>query len=197
MRKILILIFLVFIIAILNFFVNYYLKNNSNLEIYTFKTNSPKIPQNEEKSTYENFKSSDETQNKEIKENIQILEIKNIPTKKEDLLNKTKQEENINTSTDNEEILEIEVTVSEFKFEPNVIEAKEGQNVRIKIKNQGTIPHNFKIEKENSFVAQSSLIAPGETGTLEFKAPPKGEYDFYCSVGNHKLKGMFGKFIVK
>jgi len=199
MRRFLILIFLVFLVAILSFVINYYIKSNNNVEIYKISNNNQDI-QDKEIDYQETNRSEIGNQNKELEKEIQILEIKNITQKnKEVLLNTTSPEEETKISTDNQEEEKIEITIeaSEFKFEPNVIEVKEKQNVVIKIKNKGTIPHNFKIEKENFFIAQSSLIAPGETATLEFKAPSRGEYDFYCSIGNHKLRGMFGKFIVR
>ena len=50
---------------------------------------------------------------------------------------------------------------------------------------------------ENGRVAASQRIKGGETDVLGFAAPAEpGEYVFYCSVGNHRSRGMEGKLIV-
>lgn len=59
-------------------------------------------------------------------------------------------------------------------------------------------------EKENGYVTESKediiaytdVIGGGESTTITFKAPPKGVYNFLCSVPGH-FGLMKGKFIVE
>ncbi|MEP0004644.1 MAG: plastocyanin/azurin family copper-binding protein [Balneola sp.] len=59
-------------------------------------------------------------------------------------------------------------------------------------------------EKENGYVPESKeeiisftkVIAGGESTTITFEAPPKGIYNFLCSVPGH-FGLMKGKFIVE
>ena len=52
------------------------------------------------------------------------------------------------------------------------------------------------IPKSKDVIAGSKQANPGETVTLEFKAPTKGNYEFFCSYPGHSSK-MRGYFFVK
>ena len=52
------------------------------------------------------------------------------------------------------------------------------------------------IPKSKDVIAGSKQANPGETVTLEFKAPAKGNYEFFCSYPGHSGK-MRGYFFVK
>lgn len=44
----------------------------------------------------------------------------------------------------------------------------------------------------------TAKVRPGDNATvLEFTANQTGTFEYYCSVGSHREKGMFGKFIVE
>ncbi|MCS7183914.1 MAG: cupredoxin domain-containing protein [Patescibacteria group bacterium] len=193
---------IIFILALITFVFSYYLKNNSSLkEIQVL--NQPGL----------NY-SSEITQNNKVDDNLNNqnntltfspgqIKILNPVEEKRKRVNgdqnnlKTNLTESATETEENfEEIKEIIIEAIEFKFEPNIFRVKEGQQVKLIIKNKGKVPHNFKIEKEN-VVFQTSLIAPGEESILEFKAPTKGEYDFYSTLSDYKLRGMFGKMVVE
>jgi azurin len=102
------------------------------------------------------------------------------------------------------------------------ITVKEGSWARVTLKNEGIDPamiHNILfvnygtrkdlaqkgfeagleneyIPKEANLIAASKLAQPGETVVLEFKAPAKGNYEFFCSYPGHSQK-MRGYFFVK
>ena len=46
-------------------------------------------------------------------------------------------------------------------------------------------PDNEFIPSSPDLIAASGLALPGETITLEFKAPEKGNYEFFCSYPGH------------
>jgi uncharacterized cupredoxin-like copper-binding protein len=55
--------------------------------------------------------------------------------------------------------------------------------------NGGSATHDFVVERDGADVAATDTIAPGDSTTLEVDLEP-GEYVFYCSVGNHRARGM-------
>lgn len=114
---------------------------------------------------------------------------------------------------------EISMTMSdELAFEPNEIEAKVGETVRLTIENTGTALHDFTVEtiEVEGVMAQGSNPAPtgahgasmsseydlhvqidgGTTGTLEFMPMAAGEYEFRCTELGHAEGGMTGTLVV-
>ncbi len=53
--------------------------------------------------------------------------------------------------------------------------------------------HDFVIDELD--VASSELIDACES--IEFTADEAGEFEYYCSVGNHRANGMYGAFVVE
>ena len=88
------------------------------------------------------------------------------------------------------EFREITVTAKEFSYNPPAISVTAGEKVRILFKNEGTMPHDFRIEELD---IGTKVISPGQTDTLEFTAPSVGTYTFFCSVGSHRQLGMEGE----
>ena len=113
-----------------------------------------------------------------------------------------------------------------MKFDLNEIKVKEGQTVKLTLNHTGKAPlmamgHNFVLlaqgssfsdfamaamsakdndyipkDMESSVIAHTKTIGGGESVSIEFTAPAKGEYDFLCSFPGHS--GMMkGKFIVE
>ena len=54
--------------------------------------------------------------------------------------------------------------------------------------------HDFVIDELN---VKSEIIKSGETGEVEFTPDTIGEFEFYCSVGQHRANGMVGTLIVE
>jgi len=113
-------------------------------------------------------------------------------------------------------------TMMDMQYSLKNISVKAGSWVRINLVNKGEDPamiHNILvvnynkraevataaieagpeldyIPKSNDVIAGSKQANPGETVTLEFKAPSKGNYEFFCSYPGHSSK-MRGYFFVK
>lgn len=110
----------------------------------------------------------------------------------------------------------IRTTGSDLQFTPDRIAAKEGTRVRIRYVNEGTLPHNIvlvkdeadidvlgqaaldasdtgyvPLEYEERMIAYSTLAKPGETVEITFEVPPAGEYFFVCLYSGH-YNMMFG-----
>ncbi len=104
----------------------------------------------------------------------------------------------------------IRTTGSNLEFTPARISAKQGTRVRVRYVNEGTLPHNFVVvrddddidalgaaaydaaetcfvplEMEDRLIAYTTLASPGRTVEVTFTVPPRGEYTFACLVSGH------------
>jgi uncharacterized cupredoxin-like copper-binding protein len=89
---------------------------------------------------------------------------------------------------------EIEVLMSDFRFEPVTIEVSRGK-VKFKLKNTGVVEHDFVIPELG--LGTPPIPAGGEMVLeLDIKAQP-GRYRIECHVPGHREAGMVGTLVVK
>jgi len=91
----------------------------------------------------------------------------------------------------------VEITVgtdtgAELKFDPAELTVKAGADVRVTFENRASVPHNLTFQAPIN-VATSTVVAPGTSETVQFKAPAAGEYPFVCTLH----PGMGGKLVVE
>lgn len=88
----------------------------------------------------------------------------------------------------------ITVDMTEFKFEPNNIQAKTGQ-ITFNLVNNGSVDHDMHIEIPGN--AQTSpLVGPGESTTWTVTIDEAGTYEVWCTVPGHRESGMEGQLEV-
>ena len=113
-------------------------------------------------------------------------------------------------------------TMAEMKYDVEKITVKEGSKVKITLINEGidvAMQHNILfvnfgkrkdlaakavqagadknyIPQDPNLIAASDMAKPGETVVLEFDAPKKGNYEFFCSYPGHSMM-MRGYLFVK
>lgn len=75
---------------------------------------------------------------------------------------------------------------SEFHFTLSKRTVHRG-TVVFKVRNRGTIPHDFKIARH-----RTKLILPGKTATLRIVFKKTGRYHYLCTVSGHAAAGMKG-----
>lgn len=85
-------------------------------------------------------------------------------------------------------VKEFIVTGKNFSFSPDVISVKKGDRVKITFKNTAGF-HDFVIDEFGAATKQGQ--APFEE-VLEFTANKTGSFEYYCSVGSHRIMGMKG-----
>lgn len=86
------------------------------------------------------------------------------------------------------------------------IRVREGDQVSIKVINQGTMPHSFHMHSIHAgavdgtmFNNASGAIAPGHSFTYNFKADPVGVWPYHCHmmpISLHITKGLYGMMII-
>jgi len=91
------------------------------------------------------------------------------------------------------------INESEFKLDPNAVNATAGQVVHFTIKNAGTIEHNFTVELPSASIEKKlfdSNLKPGETRTVDFTFAQAGAWEMYCQLDKHEDLGMKGDISV-
>lgn len=92
----------------------------------------------------------------------------------------------------NPEMNIVEIEGGAYYFKPNEITVKKGETVKIVFANAGGM-HDFVIDDLD---VKTPVIQSGNTAEVEFSTDKVGEYEYYCSVGNHRQMGMVGTLTV-
>jgi len=90
-------------------------------------------------------------------------------------------------------VKEFTVTGKNFSFTPSLITVKKGDKVKITFKNDNGF-HDFVIDE---FGAATKQTQSPSTEVLEFVANKAGTFEYYCSVGSHRMMGMKGTLKVE
>ncbi len=87
---------------------------------------------------------------------------------------------------------EVEMTATDFAFDPDEITAEAGEDLAIVLTSEDIL-HDFTIDELDAHVAADR----GETATGGFTADEAGTYTYYCSVPGHREAGMEGTLTVE
>jgi uncharacterized cupredoxin-like copper-binding protein len=103
----------------------------------------------------------------------------------------------------------INVTLTDFQFEPNQFTIPAGQEIKFTASNNGAVVHNFVImklgtsagpmfdEEDVPNVYWQVELVPGGSAETSFTAPTDpGEYEVVCKTEGHIASGMTGKITV-
>lgn len=109
------------------------------------------------------------------------------------------------------EARDVSVVMRDIAFEPEVIEVRRGETVRLNFQNSGALVHDFSIDSmpmgrmemaggttgdghggHGSGAAMHLALPAGEHGMIEFEATEAGDYVFYCNEPGHREAGMHG-----
>lgn len=80
-----------------------------------------------------------------------------------------------------------------FSFNLSEIKVKKGDTVKIVFNNTEGL-HDWVVDEFN---AHTPRIQAGQSATIQFVADKAGTFEYYCSVGDHRAKGMRGSLIVQ
>ncbi len=101
------------------------------------------------------------------------------------------------------------VTMTDFKFQPDTLNVSAGQKVTVNLKNTGSVQHTFTVMKTpvsgsytsadaSNIYYDSGPVDAGASKTVTFTAPSTaGTYQFICTVQGHLEAGMHGSLVVK
>lgn len=105
------------------------------------------------------------------------------------------------------------ITMSDkMRFTPSVLEVKQGETLKLVLKNTGKLLHELVIGTQAELDAHAALmvkfpdmqhdepymahVAPGKTSPLIWTFNRSGEFDFACLIAGHYQNGMVGKIRV-
>jgi uncharacterized cupredoxin-like copper-binding protein len=103
----------------------------------------------------------------------------------------------------------LNISLTEFKFEPSSWSVPAGATVSVNLKNIGTVAHTWTVMKtpisgsytsadQSDILFNSGVVNPGQTKTVTFTAPSKaGTYQVICTQPGHFEAGMVGQLTVK
>ncbi|OGY39306.1 MAG: hypothetical protein A2418_00465 [Candidatus Brennerbacteria bacterium RIFOXYC1_FULL_41_11] len=84
-------------------------------------------------------------------------------------------------------------TASDFKYSLTELRVKKGDLVKIVLQNKEGF-HDLKIDE---FGVATEKLRVGQEDVVEFVADKIGTFEYYCSIGSHRLMGMKGNLIVE
>ena len=99
-----------------------------------------------------------------------------------------------------------------MRFTPDKIDVKQGETVKIVLKNTGAVTHELVIGTKKELDEHAALmlkfptmeheepymahVAPGKTGEIVWTFNKPGNFDFACLIAGHYQAGMVGKIAV-
>lgn len=90
----------------------------------------------------------------------------------------------------------VQVVADEWRLSPSRSKIKPGKT-RIEVVNMGEDDHDLRVARAGGgYRYDSDVIAPGERIELSFTAK-RGTYKLWCSLADHKAKGMTSKIQVR
>lgn len=90
--------------------------------------------------------------------------------------------------------VELAVELSEWTLGPGQISVPLGEQVHIRLFNNGSVGHGFTIEGLG--VNYDSPISAGGQQNVYFTADTAGSFPMFCPIPGHRGQGMEGVFIV-
>jgi plastocyanin len=91
----------------------------------------------------------------------------------------------------------VEMEASGFRFDPNNIEADQGDLLVILVTNRSSVAHNLTVKDPQGRVIQSVELPGKQTVRVEIALAQAGTYDFYCNKPLHAALGMKGQIQVR
>jgi uncharacterized cupredoxin-like copper-binding protein len=100
-----------------------------------------------------------------------------------------------------------------MRFTPDRIEVRQGETVRLRVRNSGRVMHELVIGTPQELAAHAEMmrkhpgmehdepymthVAPGKTGEIIWTFNRAGEFEFACLIAGHFQAGMKGTITVR
>jgi len=95
----------------------------------------------------------------------------------------------------------VDIEVHSFYFKPNRIVVEAGKPVELTLKFKSLFaPHNMTCKHPDAGISidkSKGIISFDPTKHVRFTPTKAGEYEFFCGVGSHMMKGMTGTIVVR
>jgi plastocyanin len=90
----------------------------------------------------------------------------------------------------------LSVTADEYSFDPGRVVVRGAGPLTIRLRNDGELAHNLRVERDGEDLGGTPTFGGGETqaGRVNLE---HGRYEMVCTVGDHAELGMTGELEVK
>lgn len=89
----------------------------------------------------------------------------------------------------------VQVVAREYSYTLSRLHVRAGEAI-LEVDNFGEDPHDLRVQRVGSKrVARLGKVAPGQYADLTLHLPP-GRYSLWCSIADHRRKGMRATLIV-
>lgn len=89
----------------------------------------------------------------------------------------------------------VQLSADEYSFDPGRIVAAPG-GLAITLRNRGSLAHDVRVRQDGNELGGTTVVTEGKTATASVRISP-GDYEFFCSVGDHEDLGMKGEIEVR
>jgi plastocyanin len=90
----------------------------------------------------------------------------------------------------------LEVTAAEYSFDPGRVVVRGAGPLTIRLRNDGDLAHNLRIERSGEDIGGTPTFEGGETQSGRVNLE-HGNYEMICTVGDHAELGMTGELQVR
>jgi plastocyanin len=90
----------------------------------------------------------------------------------------------------------VTVDAHEYSFDPDRLVVERPGTVTIRLRNEGDLAHNLRLQLDGEDVGGTPSFPSGDTRTARLRLEP-GRYEYVCTVGDHAELGMTGDLEVK
>jgi hypothetical protein len=90
----------------------------------------------------------------------------------------------------------VEISLVDFRVKPQIINAKP-DSMTIRIRNDGRLPHAFRIRGIGGTRLKVPTILPGRTAARVGVRLPRGDWRLFCPLSNHEELGMYGTLVIR
>lgn len=129
------------------------------------------------------------TQSQSTSDTTEVVEMEGM----EDMVVEQEPNEATSQADTDEDVVTVNVSARNFSFNPTEIRVKKGDTVKIVLDVEAGM-HDWVVDE---FDAKTDVVSTGQTTEVTFVADQAGEFEYYCSVGNHRQMGMVGTLIVE
>lgn len=86
------------------------------------------------------------------------------------------------------------VSMTDFAFDPDPIVLEAGDGTRLKVVNDGTVPHDLLVVELGKGTPD---LAPGQSMEIDLSDQPAGTYRVVCDLPGHTEAGMVTELVLQ
>jgi uncharacterized cupredoxin-like copper-binding protein len=90
----------------------------------------------------------------------------------------------------------LRVTAREYSFDPGRVAVRGAGPLTIRLRNAGDLAHDLRLRRQGEDAGGTPVLPAGQSGSVRLNLE-HGNYEMFCSVGDHAELGMTGEFEVR